>query len=151
LDFDYRNFGFSGCGLGEAEMAHYLAEFDASAFVMDYDYNAPNVQHLEQTHQQFFQIIREAHPELPILIMPSNKYYNWKRNIKISQERRKVIRRTYEEAVASGDRHVYWIDAQDIFRDFGGNECTVDNCHPTDLGFWCIANAMEPILREMLY
>ena len=56
---------------GEPEMAGVIASADMSVFVMDYDYNAPSAEHLAQTHEPFFQIVREAQPDLPIVIVSS--------------------------------------------------------------------------------
>jgi len=150
LDFDFYNFGFSGNGLGEPEMAAYLARFDASAFVMDYDFNAPNAAHLEKTHWNFYKILRDAKPDTPILILPACRSPIWEFRRQEFRERRDVIRATYDRAIADGDKKVWWLEGRDVFPPYGGVECTVDRVHPTDLGFWAIANAMEPILREML-
>lgn len=150
LDFDYFNFGFSGNGLGEPVMAQYLTRFDAAAFVMDYDYNAPNAAHLEKTHWEFYRILREARPQMPILIMPACRNTIWEGKARELKQRRDVIRATYDRAVAAGDRKVWWLESSEIFRPYGGMECTVDGLHPTDLGFWAMANAIEPILRQML-
>lgn len=150
LDFDYYNFGFSGNGLGEPEMAAYLAGFDASAFVMDYDYNAPDAAYLEKTHWNFYKVIREAHPYTPILIMPSIRCCIWEEDRMRFWERRNVVRATYDRAVTAGDENVWWLEGRDVLLPYGGLECTVDGSHPTDLGFWVMANAMEPLLREML-
>jgi len=150
LDFDYYNFGFSGNGLGEPEMAQYLAAYDASAFVMDYDFNAPDAAHLEKTHWNFYKILREAHPETPILILPSVRCCVWEQKRQEFWERRNVIRATYDRAVAAGDKKVWWLEGRDVLPPYGGIECTVDGIHPTDLGFWAMANAIEPILQQML-
>ena len=49
LDVDTICLGFSGQAMGEANMAKYIASLDLSAFVMDYDHNAPNIEHLKKT------------------------------------------------------------------------------------------------------
>jgi hypothetical protein len=66
LDMDYHNLGFGGSAKGEREMAEYIATLDMSVFVMDYDYNAPNPEHLEATHYPFYKIIRDKkrHPTI---------------------------------------------------------------------------------------
>ena len=62
--------------------------------------------------------------------------------------RREIIRTTYENAKARGDRNVYFIDGEALMA-FCGNEGTVDNCHPTDLGFFSMAKALiELVERE---
>ena len=45
LKCDHLNLGFSGSALGEARMADYIAGLAMSAFVLDYDHNAPDVAH----------------------------------------------------------------------------------------------------------
>ena len=43
-----------------------------------------------------------------------------------------------------------WLIDGSTFFPFGSNEHTVDNCHPTDLGFYLMAKGIEPVLREAL-
>lgn len=149
LDFDYRNFGFSGNAKGEESMARYLASLDMSAFVMDYDYNAPNVEHLRQTHWNFFEIIRQAHPEIPILIATRPTHAIWPDRRAEDVERRQVVRETYERALAAGDTNVYWVEGYDFFGAYG-RDCTVDGAHPNDLGFRCMADGFGKVLEKLL-
>lgn len=37
--------------------------------MLDYDHNAPTVEHLRATHEPFFQMVRAANPDLPILLV----------------------------------------------------------------------------------
>ena len=37
----------------------------------------------------------------------------------------------------------------DIYKDVGISLCTVDDTHPNDLGFWCMAKAYGNILKEL--
>ncbi len=60
LNTDFINLGFSGSAKGEPELAEYIAGLDMSVLVMDYDYNAPNVEHLQNTHLPFYEIVRKA-------------------------------------------------------------------------------------------
>ena len=150
LDFDYLNFGFSGSALGEEAMARYLAGLKMSAFVLDYDYNAPSPEHLEQTHWNFYQIIRQMHHDIPILISTKPDHAIWPNRIMRDHICREIIRKTYEHAVSEGDTNVYWIEGKDIFRSHGGRECTVDGTHPTDFGFYCMADAFYDTLKRVL-
>lgn len=147
LDADHRNFGFSGAGRGEPAMAEYIAGLTMSAFVYDYDHNAPSAEHLSETHEPFFKIIRAAQPNLPIVIM-SKPDFDWDREG--NARRRDVIRATYDNAVAAGDRHVRFIDGETLYGDRDRDACTVDGCHPNDLGFYRMAMTLLPVLRDML-
>ena len=145
LDFDYINLGFSGNAKGEQAMADYIASLSMSAFVMDYDHNAPSVEHLEATHEPFFRTVRAAHPDLPILVMARPKF-----TLTPEEEKRCAIcRRTVENALAAGDTHVSFLSGARLMELVSDNG-TVDNCHPTDAGFLSMAFAMEPVLKTML-
>ena len=62
--------------------------------------------------------------------------------------RREVVKTTYENARARGER-VYFVDGETIFGIFGGDGGSVDGCHPNDLGFACVAAALDPIFAEI--
>ncbi|MBQ7096853.1 MAG: hypothetical protein IJN96_02140 [Clostridia bacterium] len=145
FDIDYINLGFSGNAKGEPVIAEYIAGLDMSAFIYDYDYNAPDVKHLRETHRAMFEVVRRAHPEIPIVLMSRPKF----RLTDGEKERLEVIRDTYESAKASGDANVYLITGPELMA-LAGNEGTVDNCHPNDLGFFRMANTIRPVLEEML-
>lgn len=146
LDCDHVNLGFSGSAMGEDVMADYIANLPMSIFVYDYDHNAPSVEHLRNTHGPMFRRIRRKNPLLPI-VMVSRPQPN-----PTAEEllRRDIIRSTYEEALAAGDRNVYFIDGTAMLRQFGGDSGTVDNCHPNDLGFMCMAKSIGSVVEEIL-
>lgn len=48
FDFDYVNLGFSGSAKGEPKMAEYISGLKMSAFVYDYDHNAPDIDYLKK-------------------------------------------------------------------------------------------------------
>lgn len=147
LDAAHVNLGFAGNAKGEERMARYIASLPMSAFVMDYDHNAPDAAHLEKTHLPFFRIIRDARPELPILLLSKPDF---DKNPDMARKRRTVIRRTYETALSWGDEHVWMVDGEKLFGTRDRELCTVDGCHPNDLGFLRMANTLEPILKHML-
>ena len=66
------------------------------------------------------------------------------------RRRRDIIMRTYMSAREAGDNNVYFIDGGEILNIFGGDSGTVDNCHPNDLGFACMAKAIGDVLQNIL-
>ena len=146
LDTDYINLGFSGSCRAEVEMAEYIAGLKMSMFVYDYDHNAPNPEHLEKTHERLFKILREKQPDLPVLMI-STADQCFRENTDV---RKAIIRRTWENAVAAGDKNVYFLDGQTIYADVGLDYCTVDGTHPNDLGFWCMANAIGAEIQKIM-
>lgn len=146
LDMDFYNFGFSGSALGEPEVADYINTVGFSAFVLDYDHNAPTAEHLKKTHEAFFKRIRKKNPDMPILMLARTGFDNWYD----SDERRQTVKATYENAIAAGDKNVYYIPPEEYF---GEKDCrlyTVDRTHPNDLGFYRMAEAIYPVMRKML-
>jgi len=147
LDANFLNFGFSGSAKGEPEMAKMLASLEMSAFVMDYDHNAPDAEHLKRTHENFFKIIRKAQPKTPVIFVTKTDYDI---NPKLNEIRKQIVYSTYRNAVMSGDKYVLFVDGQTLFGVNDRDACTVDGVHPNDLGFMRMAENIYPTLREAL-
>ncbi len=140
------NLGFSGNAKGETQMAEYIAGLDMSIFVYDYDHNANSVEWLQNTHERFFRIIRDAKPDVPVIFisrpMPGGEFAN--------DERKQIIYNTYKTALNNGDKNVRFIDGSTLFEGLGYEDCTVDYIHPTDLGFFGMANKIGAVIDEFL-
>lgn len=147
LDCDYQNLGFDGMAKGETAMAEIIAKKDFSMFVMDYDHNAPTVAHLAATHEPFFQIVRAAHPNAPVIFCSRPNFFE---NPVESNQRRDVILKTYQNARAAGDNNVFFVDGETYFGSIGSECCTVDCCHPTDLGFYRMAERLYSVVRSII-
>jgi hypothetical protein len=145
LDCDYINLGFSGSARGEEIMAQYIASLKMSVFVLDYDHNAPSIEHLENTHKKFYTIIRESNKKLPIIILSKPDYENGLTENKI---RKDIIYKTYKKAVDQGDKNVFLIDGELLFGTTNRDSCTVDGCHPNDLGFMRMAETIYPYIQR---
>ena len=50
-----------------------------------------------------------------------------------------VLWKTYENALKSGDKNECFLDGDEIYNEVRTGNCTVDSCHPNDLGFYCMA------------
>lgn len=149
LDAEEINLGFAGNAKGEDIMAELIASLDLAAFVYDYDHNAPTLEHLEATHSRFFNIIREKHPELPVIIM--NRPSGWESdNIEALRKRRDVIFATYEEAKKKGDKNVWFIEGETLFDGPDRFDCTSDLTHPNDCGFERMYLKVMPVIKEAL-
>lgn len=147
LNTDHINLGFSGSGRAEPEMAKYLASLDMSVFVCDYDYNCLSEEHLWQSHMPLYRTVREANPDLPIILISAPTVLKDPENF---SGRRKAVRATYDTAVAEGDKNVYYIDGAELFAGSCWDSCTVDGAHPNDFGFYRMAMRIEQTLRPIL-
>lgn len=143
-DVDFRNLGFSGSARGEQAISDYIASQPMSAFVYAYDHNAPTVEHLAATHEPMYLNIRAAHPDIPVIFItrPAIRYNP------DEVARREVVKATYQNAKARGEK-VYFVDGETVFAIFGGDGGSVDGCHPNDLGFACVAAALDPVFAEI--
>ena len=140
------NLGFSAGARGETCVAEAIAGLKLAALVIDYVHNAPNAEHLRKTHENFFKVIRKAQPELPIILVSGPREANVPQN----RERRDIIKATYDRARAAGDKHVYFVDGLTFFDRVPRKYCTVDNTHPSDLGFYLMFQKILPVLRQAL-
>ncbi len=148
LDTPLINLGFSGNAKGDLALAQQIGRLTLSAFVMDYDYNAPCPAFLAQTHQPFFQAVRDAHPDLPILLL-SRVAGNPDCAVD-TRQRREIIQQTYVQAKAAGDKHVAFLDGEAFWAEVDPRECPADLCHPNDLGFFLMAKHVLPALQRLL-
>lgn len=144
-DMNYLNFGFSGRAHGEQTMARYINGLDISALVLDYDHNARDRDDLLNTHEPFFKTVREAHPDLPVIMISMPKFDLTRQD----HERYLVIKRTYDNAIAKGDKNVYLIFGKELLRDVE-SDGLCDGCHPNDIGFKAMANGIMPVIFKAL-
>lgn len=147
LDCSFRNLGFSGNAKGEPEMADYIAGLRMSAFVYDYDHNAPDVPWLARTHLPFLQRILAAQPELPVVLVSKPDFHNG--SPAVNNARRDVILRSFLWARENGYRAEF-VDGAALFSGPLSGDCTVDGCHPNDLGFSRMAAGIAPALARVM-
>ncbi len=147
FDANYLNLGFSGSAKGEDAMMEYIAGLEMSCFVYDYDYNAPDAAHLEKTHYKGYRKVREAQPDLPIVMMSAP---NYDRLTQDQIARRDVIAASYERAIAEGDKNVYFVDGKKYFATFNADSCSVDGTHPNDHGFFVMSEAVIDQMKNFL-
>ena len=145
FDTDFINLGFSAGARGEDEIAEYIGNLDMNVFVYDYDHNAPTAEHLKNTHERMFEIIRKAKPDLPVIIMSRPKFIL----TDDEKDRLEIIKATYLHAKEKGDGNVYFIDGEELMKK-AENDGTVDDCHPNDLGFMSMAEAVGKVLEKIL-
>lgn len=147
LHFDYINLGFSGNGKGEPAIAEYIAKLHPSVLVLDYDYNAPDVEHLQATHYGMYETFRKENPTAPVVFISKPDFDTKPEE---ASKRRAVIYATYVKAKRNKDKRVYFIDGERLFGKEDRDACTVDRCHPNDLGFNRMATTIAPVLKKAL-
>jgi lysophospholipase L1-like esterase len=65
-----------------------------------------------------------------------------------NQSSRKALKEQYEMLLQSGIERLFYVDGESLL----GNDRddTTDGSHPSDLGFFRHAEALEPVLRKAL-
>ena len=149
LDMDYINLGFSGHAKGEQALAEYMATLPMSVFVCDYDHNAPNVAHLENTHYPLYETIRRSNPDVPYIMITRPNFWTVNEHREVL-DRRDVIMRSYLKARENGDQNVYFIDGAGFFADAHVYENTMDHIHPNDTGFIRMGESIGVLIRHIL-
>ncbi len=83
FDCDYINLGFAGAAKGEDAIVDYMASLDISAFVCDYDHNAPTAEHLGNTLPKVYSRMRESNPDIPIIFVSRpDMHFDWEAAIR---------------------------------------------------------------------
>lgn len=148
LDANVINLGFVGGVHGEVSIAEYVAELgNISAFVMEFD-NGATLDELTDNHYNFYKTIREAYPNIPIIIMSDPSFSD--EQIKESADRVAVIVDTYNRAVEEGDKLVWFLDGGNMFPMTGDNAelYTGDMVTVNDTGMFFMATALYDIIKS---
>jgi len=150
LDCPTINLGFSGHGKMEPAMADLLCEVDAAVYVLDC---LPNMTTPMVTERvvPFVETLRKARPNTPIVLVENEVYENAAvlPNVAASlAEKNGALRKAYEQLKAKGVRGLAYVPCGGLLGSDG--EGAVDGVHPTDLGFLRIAQALDPVLRDVL-
>lgn len=150
LNLDFVNLGFSGNGLGETELAHAVASIPAAVFVLDFAQNNPTVDSLAKVYAPFLQVIRDAHPPTPILVITPIYMVreSWTPEIRV-EGMRELIRTVAAQRIADGDRHLEIVEGTDLLGPSRADGL-VDGTHPNDLGFEWMAEGLAARIGKML-
>lgn len=142
LDCDYINLGFSGNGNAEDAMIDYINSFDAALYGFDYNMYPDCKDRVLPSHFSIYERIREKHPASAILLYDKPAEY-W-------DVREAIIRSTYEKAKELDDKKVAFVPARALLGNTERDCCLVDCAHPNDLGAMRIADALYPVIKELL-
>ena len=150
LNIDYKNVGFSGMARGETAIAKWMATLPMSVFVCDYDYNAPSVQHLKDTHFAMYETVRVSQPDVPYIMVTRPDYWARITEQEHILQRRDVIMTSYLKAREMGDKNVYFVDGTSFGIAPHQYDVTVDSVHPNDAGFIRMADSIGTVIRHIL-
>ncbi len=142
LDRDIINISCSLCCRGNESVAEIIGKINCHSIVIDYTRNASSAKVLENTHEKFYQRIREFHPKKRIILMTSACYNFWRPY----EDFDKVVFKTYERALKRGENTVL-LNQKEIFDICEYDYVTIDTSHFTDYGMFKIANEIVELLK----
>ena len=150
------NYGFSGSGRGERYVFEQLVKVeDPALFILDYEANA-HKPGMFATLSDGIDIIREKHPETPIMVVSKfhfNREYIATGSVtareKDAEDTWRFERAEVNRRRRAGDKNITFV--------YGGwkneedwTEFTVDGVHATDLGFYMFAKMITPKIKKVL-
>ena len=150
LNRDVVNLGFSGNGQLDLEIAEVMAAVPAPAlYVLDFLPNV-SIEQLDTLFTPFVDILRAAHPEVPILVIedPDYPYKRFDRAAFDRVDKRRELLHSRMEALMASDPHVSFLPSDGLIGYDG--EASVDGLHFTDMGFLRYADAIQPVITQLL-
>lgn len=156
MNMEYTNFGMWGRCKGEPAFANYIAGLgNISAFVYDFDHNISKVNQMEPVHYPFYETVRRAYPNIPIIMItrPGNNLDNTAAtdpSYSTTAEMKEVIYKSYQKAVAAEDENVHFIDGEAFFGYDEQYFTPTDYTHPNDVGQARMAAVVQNVLERAL-
>lgn len=145
------NLGFSGNGQLDYEIAELMAGIpDPGVYVLDYVPNA-SVQQINEKGEKFFRIIRDTHPDVPVLFLEDPIYPFSYLDGKMLEEittKNEAQRALFKKLKSEGEKRIYFLSSE---KEIGSDrEATVDGIHFTDLGMTRYTDYILPTLKKLL-
>jgi hypothetical protein len=151
LDREVINLGFSGNALLDMEIAELMASVeDPGLYVLDYVPNA-SAKAIDEVGEKFFRIIRDAHPDVPVIFIEDPTFPHSAFDKKILEEittKNAAQKRLFDKLKKQGEKKIYYIPTEGMIGDDG--EATVDAIHFTDLGAVRYVDHVMPVIEKAL-
>lgn len=147
LGIDFINFGFSGQCKMQPQFLEFLKTCEADAFVFD-TFSNPTEQQIKERLNNFVVELVKAHPGKPLIFIQSPIDQDSKFDTKRYAQRMSLTHTAAKmmKALTKQYKDVYFLAVPDVL----GTDGTIDNLHPTDLGFDRFVKAYQPKIAKIL-
>ena len=158
LSREVYNLGFNSSGKAEESVARVISEIDGiGAFVISTEGNCPSGDYLYENLGKFIDIFREAHPRVPIILMPfveSGAERLISKRGDDRREKREAQIKIVTERTSRGDENIYLYMRESGDDTFEGHTIThdrvVDGLHQTDYGYLETAKGLYKLLKNLV-
>lgn len=151
LNREVINLGFSGNAFLDFEIAELMASVnDPGVYVLDYVPNA-SVEMIDEKGERFFRILRDAHPDVPVIFVEDPPFPHSVFDMAIKKEldrKNLALKRLFVRLRKTGEKRIFYVES-DTMIGFDG-EATVDGIHFTDLGMERYVDCLLPVIRKAL-
>jgi len=151
FDREVINLGFSGNALLDYDIAELIAKVEnPSLFVLDYVPNA-SAEQIREKGEKFFRIIRDAHPDVPVIFIDDPFYAHYGSDMKMTAEidgKNEAQAELVAKLKKQGEKNIQYIQLQHTLGT--DNEPFVDGVHYTDLGMMRYADFLTPYFKRAL-
>ena len=145
------NLGFSGNAFLDYEIAQLMAGVESpSVYVLDYVPNA-SVQMIQERGAHFFRILRNAHPDVPVIFVEDPQFAHSVVDQLILEEvtqKNEAQKALFLQLRQEGEKRIYYVGAEGMTGADG--EAFVDGIHFTDQGMVRYADHIENTLVKAL-
>jgi lysophospholipase L1-like esterase len=149
LNMDFVNLGFGGAGKAEPAVVELVASVDACCFVFDLGRSYGDQD--KTAYRNMLTTVRAKRPQTPLVcVLPiynpiEHHDQSWKAR---SEHTRAAFRQAYEE-LKSSDGNLYLVGQYDLIKPTEGDSSN-EGVHPTDFGYFLMAERLSEVLRPLL-
>lgn len=144
------NLGFSGNAFLDLEIASLMAQLDAGIFILDFVPNASPEQ-MEERMIPFYKILREKHPDTPVLFIEDpyfpTTFYDERISFEVKRKNA-TLNKIFQDMEAAGEQNIYLLHSDDLIGTDG--EATVDGIHFSDLGMMRYADKVISVIYKLI-
>jgi len=147
LGIDFINFGFSGECKMQPQFLEFLKSCEADAFVFD-AFSNPSEKQIEERLENFVAELVKAHSGKPLIFIQTPVKQDSQFDIKNYARRMSLIATATKmmKKLEKQYKDVYFLAVPDVL----GPDDTIDNAHPTDLGFNRFVKVYQPKIAKIL-
>ncbi|HEV7330902.1 MAG TPA: SGNH/GDSL hydrolase family protein [Flavisolibacter sp.] len=150
LNIEAINLGFSGNAHLDTIIARAMTEVDASCYVLDCGPNLTPAMVRERL-RPFINILKQGRASVPVLLVGNIPYPHALFDKDVRQKIdsvNQIFQETFIQLKKEGVKELYYLPSKNLIGVDG--EATVDGVHPTDLGFFRLAQGIGNLLRQIL-